>query len=289
MKGLINVGNTCYFNSMLQCLLNCSPLVNYFLRNNYTGDSVVKDIVYKYWKGDDNVVNPIELLKELAAWSPQFRGNYQQDSHEAFIYVLEGLHKATQSDKEIFYDDLYYKNKVNDDAKKQWEEEKPSLVSHLFNGQFKVKVSDVHYETFRTIELSPTHNTNVDALMFDFFKSEHTIDTKLKIQKQIQFPPMCLTLTFKQYFKKLDIKFKETIDLSWYMAKDNHCPFKPIYQLYGIILHGGDRHGGHYVSATKHLNSWYLNNDSRSTKTELKNININSIYMLFYIVKQPYV
>jgi ubiquitin C-terminal hydrolase len=292
MKGLINVGNTCYFNSMLQCLLNCAPLVNYFYRSGYAGDNkAVKDfenIVNKYWKSDDNVVNPIELLKELATWSPQFRGNYQQDSHEAFLCIIEGLHKETQSDKQIFNDSPYYKLVKDGSAKKQWEEEESSLVTHLFNGQLKVTVSDVHYETFRSIELTPRYNTNVDALLFDYFKSEITEDTHTKIQKQIQFPPLCMTLAFKQYFKKLDIKFTETLDLSWYMAKDHHCPFKPEYQLYGMILHGGDRHGGHYISATRNMNNWYLNNDSRSSKVELKSIDVNSIYMLFYIIKKPY-
>jgi len=292
MKGLINVGNTCYLNAMLQCMLNCSPLVNYFNVHGYTGDvpalSIFRDIVNEYWNGNDNVVNPIKLLQELVAWSPQFKGNYQQDSHEAYLVIIEGIHKAMQQTTQPFHDSLYYKQSKDGPARKQWEEEKPSIISNIFNGQLKISVSDVHYETFRSIELSPTYDTNVDALVFDFFKSETTTDSNKEIKKSIQFAPLCLTLAFKQYFKKTNIKFNETLDLSWYVAEDHHCPFNPVYQLYGIVLHGGDRHGGHYISVTRSLNTWYLNNDSRSTKTTLKEINVNSIYMLFYMAKNPY-
>lgn len=33
--GLANLGNTCYLNAILQCMLQCPLLVNYFLRNEF--------------------------------------------------------------------------------------------------------------------------------------------------------------------------------------------------------------------------------------------------------------
>lgn len=36
--GLNNLGNTCYMNSALQCLSNCTPLTNYFINKTYVGE-----------------------------------------------------------------------------------------------------------------------------------------------------------------------------------------------------------------------------------------------------------
>ena len=38
MKGLTNVGNTCYINTTLQCLANCDVFLNYFIKTFKSSD-----------------------------------------------------------------------------------------------------------------------------------------------------------------------------------------------------------------------------------------------------------
>lgn len=281
MKGLVNLGNTCYLNSMLQCLLNCKPLVNHILKFKYQGNetSIIKfhTLVYMYWDNSQNVIKPIGALKMLCALSDQFEGYRQQDSHEAYLWFIEGLHKGLQSESKGTRYNVLIKDK---ESRKQWAEEKPSVITEIFMGQLKVKVKDVHYETFRSLELSTTRDTTIEALLFDFFKPEKTQDSNLVINKRIQYPPLALTLVVKQFFRKNTIKIKEDLDLSWFVES----PFKNVnYKLYGVILHGGNRHGGHYISATKWNDQWYENNDSHVKKIQFTDIRINDIYMLFYL------
>ena len=281
MKGLVNLGNTCYLNSMLQCLLNCNPLVNHILKFKYQGDeaSIIKfhKLVVMYWSDSQNVIKPIGALNMLCSLSDQFEGYRQQDTHEAYLWFIEGLHKGLQPDSKGTRYNVIIKDT---EACKQWAEEKPSVITEIFMGQLKVTVDDVHYETFRSLELSTTKDTTIDALVFDFFKPEKTEDSNVVIKKRIQYPPLTLVLVVKQFFRKNKIKIKEHLDLSWFVEK----PFKKLgYKLYGIVLHGGNRHGGHYISATKWNDQWYENNDSHVRKIKFSDVKINDIYMLFYL------
>lgn len=282
MKGLVNLGNTCYFNSMLQCLLNCNPFVNYFSELDYHGDDQVvkniKSLVERYWTDEQNVIRPVNALKHLQQWCDQFQGYNQQDAHEAYLCFIEGIHKALIGQELV---PRYHKLIKDQEAVKQWDQEKPSIITEMFMGQLKVTVDDTHYETFRSLELSPTYDTSVDALVFDYFKKETTSDSDMVIGRRLNYPPIVLALSIKQFFRKYTIDIKKKLDLSWYVDE----PFKKVkYKLYGVILHGGDRHGGHYISMTKWNGQWYENNDSRVRKVNFEDIRTNSIYMLFYLM-----
>ena len=281
MKGLANLGNTCYFNSMLQCLLNCNPLVNYFLNHRYKGTNkhVLKfgNVVKLYWTDEQNIIQPTNTLKMLCAWAPQFEGFRQQDSHEAYLCFIEGLHQCLKEE----YTGTRYNICIQDkDARNQWNEEKSSIITEIFMGQLKVTVDDTHYETFRSLEVSTAVDTTVEALVFDFFKPEQTQDSKLTIKRRIKYPPLVLPIVIKQFFRKNTVEFKEHLDLTWYVDE----PFKKVYyKLYGIIVHGGNRNGGHYISMTRWNDQWYENNDSRVTEINFEDVPKNNIYMLFYI------
>lgn len=53
MKGFENFGNTCYFNTAIQCLLHIPVLTNYFIKNPYDGDcsftNEYSKVVHGYW------------------------------------------------------------------------------------------------------------------------------------------------------------------------------------------------------------------------------------------------
>ena len=60
MKGIRNKGNTCYFNTALQCLLYIPALSNYMIRKPYAGECTFtraySDLIKVYWtRGRDHV------------------------------------------------------------------------------------------------------------------------------------------------------------------------------------------------------------------------------------------
>lgn len=103
-SGLHNLGNTCFMNSILQCLAHTSPLLDYCLSKNYEVDinyttstmkgSLIKafaNLVHHMWKNNESV-SPRELKGQIQKFSPRFVGYNQHDAQEFLHFLLEGLH-----------------------------------------------------------------------------------------------------------------------------------------------------------------------------------------------------
>ena len=66
MKGIRNIGNSCYLNSALQMFMQNIQLCNLIIHfSKYSPKlDVLKNFIYEYHTGTDNIINPIEI-KEL--------------------------------------------------------------------------------------------------------------------------------------------------------------------------------------------------------------------------------
>ncbi|KAG5308580.1 UBP2 hydrolase, partial [Pseudoatta argentina] len=107
LNGLRNIGNTCFMNSVIQCLSNTRPLLEYLLNEQYMTDintttssmkgALIKafsQVIHELWEvGGDHVVNTTALKSQIQRFAPRFMGYSQQDAQEFLRYLLEGLHE----------------------------------------------------------------------------------------------------------------------------------------------------------------------------------------------------
>ena len=53
--GIANIGNTCYMNSIIQCISNCTPFRNYLLDKQFV-DCLAYNINEKYKLNDESLI-----------------------------------------------------------------------------------------------------------------------------------------------------------------------------------------------------------------------------------------
>ncbi|KAG2260332.1 hypothetical protein Bca52824_079626 [Brassica carinata] len=98
VRGLVNLGNTCFFNSIMQNLLSLDQLRSHFLKDDVSGvglplaSSLRKLFAeMKPEAGLKSVINPRAFFATFCAKAPQFRGYDQHDSHELLRCLLDSL------------------------------------------------------------------------------------------------------------------------------------------------------------------------------------------------------
>uniref|UniRef100_A0A8C9W4F3 Ubiquitin carboxyl-terminal hydrolase n=1 Tax=Scleropages formosus TaxID=113540 RepID=A0A8C9W4F3_SCLFO len=105
LVGLRNLGNTCFMNSILQCLSNTHSLRDYCLHNahrrdlnnNTRGNTALMEefakLIQMLWTSSGSeAVSPSEFKTQIQKYAPRFVGYNQQDAQEFLRFLLDGLH-----------------------------------------------------------------------------------------------------------------------------------------------------------------------------------------------------
>ncbi|XP_047313700.1 ubiquitin carboxyl-terminal hydrolase 5 [Impatiens glandulifera] len=106
LTGLLNLGNTCFMNSAIQCLVHTPEFARYF-REDYhkeinwqnplgmVGELALAfgELLRKLWAPGRTPLSPRQFKAKLARFAPQFSGYNQHDSQELLAFLLDGLHE----------------------------------------------------------------------------------------------------------------------------------------------------------------------------------------------------
>ncbi|KAL4476620.1 hypothetical protein ABPG72_000779 [Tetrahymena utriculariae] len=166
LVGISNLGNTCFINSALQCLLNVQPLMDYFLSdlhnqevnmNNPLGSQgrityAFADLVNMIWCQNNKYIVPKVFLNTIQQFSAIFGDGSQQDSQEFLIFLLDLLHEDLNrvKKKPVIEDKDYQSDQYETYAAESWKNyllRNKSIVVDLFQGQLKSTLKCLVCET----------------------------------------------------------------------------------------------------------------------------------------------
>ncbi|KAL2504507.1 Ubiquitin carboxyl-terminal hydrolase 17 [Abeliophyllum distichum] len=305
--GLVNCGNSCYANAVLQCLAFTRPFSSYLLHGFHSKTCQKEDwcficeFEFLLLKGQKmkSPLSPIGILSQIQKIGSNLSHGREEDAHEFLRCVVETMQSIC----------------LEEAGTPCLLDEESTLVGLTFAGYLRSKIkcmkcSGRSERCDRMMDLTVEIDGDIDTLeeaLVQFTTSETlTGDNKYKCSRCKSYQkakkkltvleaPNILTIVLKRFrsgnLGKLDklVQFPEVLNLAPFMSgTSDKCH---IYSLYGLVVHldiMNAAYSGHYISYVKDFRGdWFRIDDSRVIPVELETVLSEQAYILLYARRNP--
>ncbi|XP_019448006.1 PREDICTED: ubiquitin carboxyl-terminal hydrolase 18-like isoform X2 [Lupinus angustifolius] len=303
--GLLNCGNSCFANVVLQCLSFTRPLVAYLLEKGHRRECGCNDWCFlcefethvERTRLSSQSFSPMNILSRLPNIGGTLGYGRQEDAHEFMRFSIDTM-------QSVCLDEFGGEKVVPPNL------QETTLIQHIFGGCLQSEVictkcdqKSSQYESMMdlTVEIHGDAASLEECL--DQFTAKEWLHGEnmykcdgckdyVKAWKRltVKRAPNILTIAFKRFqsgrFGKLNkrVAFPETLNLSPYTSEAGDG--SDIYKLYAVVVHLDMLNAsffGHYICYIKDFQgNWYRVDDWKVTRVELEEVLSQGAYMLLY-------
>ncbi|KAF8525841.1 cysteine proteinase [Hysterangium stoloniferum] len=321
-RGLLNLGQTCYLNVVLQAFIHNPLLRNYFLSDSHNHKLCkIKDCVCcemdklfaEIYSANTAPYGPISLLASTWRVSSELSGYAQQDAHEFFISALNQIHTTSRGSTNVSCNCIIhstFSGQLQSDVKCGRCDNITSTVDPLLDISIELKGKgiDGSQNSLAACLRRYTHPEKLGSNEYSCSKcgtDSHEATKRLSIRK---LPPvLCFQLkrfehntTDKSAARKIDtpIRFPAVINMLEFTTvaagmgelggsgdgpKDLGPQTMYDYDLFAVINHEGQLNNGHYTNFARYCDEWYRFDDDKVYPSTLQNCLNSMAYMCFYV------
>ncbi|XP_066376358.1 LOW QUALITY PROTEIN: ubiquitin carboxyl-terminal hydrolase 19-like [Miscanthus floridulus] len=304
--GLMNCGNSCFANVVLQCLSYTRPLVAYLLGMDHSRECSMR---HEDWcflcelqchihraSGSLHPFAPTNILSHL----PNIGGNLgfgrQEDAHEFMRFAIDKMQSACL--------DEYGGEKAVDLSTQE-----TTIIQHIFGGRLQSQVQctacgmvSKRYDNMMDLTVEIQGDAESLEKCLDQFTAIEWLDgdnkykcdgcndyVKARKHLSVHQAPNILTITLKRFqsgrFGKLNkrVTFPMELDLTPYMSCTDGSD---LYDLYAVVVHLDMLNAsffGHYICYIKgYQGRWYKLDDCKVMVVDEEEVLAQGAYMLLY-------
>ncbi|XP_027676147.3 ubiquitin carboxyl-terminal hydrolase 12 isoform X2 [Chelonia mydas] len=305
--GLVNFGNTCYCNSVLQALYFCRPFREKVLayksqpRKKETLLTCLADLFHSIatQKKKVGVIPPKKFITRLRKENELFDNYMQQDAHEFLNYLLNTIADILQEERKQEKQNGRLPNGSIDNENNNSTPD-PTWVHEIFQGTLTNETRCLTCETisskdedFLDLSVDVEQNTSITHCLRGFSNTETLCSeykyyceecrSKQEAHKRMKVKklPMILALHLKRFkymdqlhrYTKLSYRVVFPLELRLFNTSGDATNPDRMYDLVAVVVHcGSGPNRGHYIAIVKSHDFWLLFDDDIVEKIDAQAI-----------------